>query len=111
MIILSSIRKNLIKFPSLISFFFWCKFWLLSNGRRFFGGSKLKNKSESVCLTGQMWKYSVEKIFSVKVNSVNVIKIKGKSKRFKGIMGKRNNIKKAIVTLQSGNTIDLSAGV
>ena len=56
-------------------------------------------------------KYAVEKIFSVKVNSVNVIKIKGKSKRFKGIMGKRNNIKKAIVTLQSGNTIDLSAGV
>ena len=56
-------------------------------------------------------KYAVEKIFSVKVSSVNTIKIKGKSKRFKGIMGKRNDIKKAIVTLESGNTIDLSAGV
>ena len=56
-------------------------------------------------------RYAVEKIFSVKVNSVNIIKIKGKSKRFKGIMGKRNDIKKAIVTLASGNTIDLSAGV
>ena len=56
-------------------------------------------------------RYAVEKIFSVKVNSVNIIKIKGKSKRFKGIMGKRNDIKKAIVTLESGNTIDLSAGV
>ena len=56
-------------------------------------------------------KYSIEKIFSVKVRSVNIINIKGKSKRFKGIMGKRNDIKKAIVTLETGNTIDLSAGV
>ena len=53
----------------------------------------------------------IEKIFSVKVRSVNIINIKGKSKRFKGIMGKRNDIKKAIVTLETGNTIDLSAGV
>ena len=56
-------------------------------------------------------RYAVEKIFSVKVRSVNIINTKGKSKRFKGIMGKRNDIKKAIVTLESGNTIDLSAGV
>ena len=56
-------------------------------------------------------KYAIEKIFSVKVRSVNIINIKGKSKRFKGIMGKRNDIKKAIVTLETGNTIDLSAGV
>ena len=56
-------------------------------------------------------KYAIEKIFSVKVKSVNIINIKGKSKRFKGIMGKRNDIKKAIVTLETGNTIDLSAGV
>ena len=56
-------------------------------------------------------KYSIEKIFSVKVRSVNIINIKGKSKRFKGIMFKRNDIKKAIVTLETGNTIDLSAGV
>ncbi len=56
-------------------------------------------------------KGAVEKLFSVKVSSVNTINIKGKSKRFKGIMGKRNNLKKAIVTLEKGNTIDLSAGV
>ena len=56
-------------------------------------------------------RYAIEKIFSVKVKSVNIINIKGKSKRFKGIMGKRNDIKKAIVTLETGNTIDLSAGV
>ena len=56
-------------------------------------------------------KYSIEKIFSVKVRSVNIINIKGKSKRFKGIMGKRKDIKNSIVTLETGNTIDLSAGV
>ena len=56
-------------------------------------------------------KKAVEKIFSVKVSSVNVVNIKGKVKRFKGILGKRNNIKKAIVTLEKGNTIDLTAGV
>ena len=56
-------------------------------------------------------KSSIEKIFSVKVKTVNTIVLKGKLKRFKGILGKRSNIKKAIVTLAPGNTIDLSAGV
>ena len=54
---------------------------------------------------------SIEKIFSVKVKAVNTILIKGKVKRFKGILGKRSNTKKAIVTLAPGNTMDLSAGV
>ena len=56
-------------------------------------------------------KSSIEKIFSVKVKSVNTILLKGKIKRFKGLLGKRSNTKKAIVTLAPGNTIDLSAGV
>ena len=56
-------------------------------------------------------KGAVEKLFSVKVSSVNIVILKGKTKRFKGIMGKRNNLKKAIVTLEKGNSIDLSAGV
>ena len=56
-------------------------------------------------------KLSIEKIFSVKVSAVNTILLKGKVKRFKGILGKRNNMKKAIVTLEKGNTIDLTAGV
>ena len=56
-------------------------------------------------------KLSVEKIFSVQVKSVNTILLKGKVKRFKGILGKRVNTKKAIVTLAPGNTIDLSVGV
>ena len=56
-------------------------------------------------------KGAIEKLFSVKVKSVNIVNIKGKVKRFKGVLGKRNGIKKAIITLQEGNTIDISAGV
>ena len=56
-------------------------------------------------------KSSIEKIFSVKVKSVNTILLKGKTKRFKGVLGRRSNTKKAIVTLVPGNTIDLSSGV
>ena len=56
-------------------------------------------------------KASIEKIFSVKVNAVNTILSKGKVKKFKGVLGRRSNTKKAIVTLAPGNTIDLSAGV
>ena len=56
-------------------------------------------------------KLSIERIFSVKVKAVNTIVLKGKFKRFKGILGKRSDLKKAIVTLEPGNTIDLSAGV
>tara|TARA_B100001059_G_scaffold226848_1_gene255863 strand:- start:545 stop:874 length:330 start_codon:yes stop_codon:yes gene_type:complete len=56
-------------------------------------------------------KLSIEKIFSVKVKSVNTILLKGKVKRFKGVLGRRSNTKKAIVTLMPGNTIDLSVGV
>ena len=56
-------------------------------------------------------KSSIEKIFSVKVKSVNTILLKGKFKRFKGVLGRRSNTKKAIVTLVPGDTIDLTAGV
>ena len=55
-------------------------------------------------------KKSIEKIYSVKVLSVNTILLKGKTKRFKGVLGHRNSSKKAIVTLAPGNTIDLSVG-
>ena len=55
-------------------------------------------------------KNSIEKIYSVKVEAINTILQKGKVKRFKGILGRRVNTKKAIVTLEDGNTIDLSVG-
>ena len=55
-------------------------------------------------------KKSIELIFGVKVSAVNVIKVKGKTKRFKGNHGKRSDYKKAIISLPDGQSIDLSVG-
>ena len=54
---------------------------------------------------------AIENIFSVKVQAVNILNVKGKTKRFKGRMGKRSDVKKAIVTLEKDNVIDFTGGV
>lgn len=56
-------------------------------------------------------KKAVEELFKVKVKGVNTLISKGKTKRFKGKLGKRKNIKKAYVMLEDGNTIDVSTGL
>jgi large subunit ribosomal protein L23 len=56
-------------------------------------------------------KKAVEELFKVKVKSVNVLNTMGKIKRFKGHVGKRSGFKKAIVTLEQGQKIDVMAGV
>lgn len=56
-------------------------------------------------------KKAVERIFGVKVVSVNTIITKGKTKGFRGRYGKRSDFKKAIVRLESGNKIELGVGV
>ena len=56
-------------------------------------------------------KEAVENIFKVKVKSVNTITTKGKLKAFRVTIGRKSNFKKAIVTLQDGQSIDMSAGV
>ena len=53
-------------------------------------------------------KSAIEKIFKVKVNKVNTSITRGKGKTFKGQYGFRKDTKKAIVTLDEGNTIDSS---
>ena len=53
-------------------------------------------------------KNAIEVIFKVKVNKVNTSILRGKGKTFKGQYGFRNDTKKAIVTLDEGNTIDSS---
>ena len=53
-------------------------------------------------------KNAVEMIFKVKVNKVNTSILRGKGKTFKGQYGFRKDTKKAIVTLDEGNTIDSS---
>jgi len=54
---------------------------------------------------------AVEKLFNVKVKAVNTLNRKGKIKRFKGVLGKRSDIKKAIVTLEDGQSIDITTGL
>ena len=56
-------------------------------------------------------KEAVETLFGVKVKAVNTTITKGKNKRFRGQMGKRKDVKKAYVTLEEGNTIDVSTGL
>jgi large subunit ribosomal protein L23 len=56
-------------------------------------------------------KAAVEALFGVKVKAVNTLITKGKTKRFRGIAGKRSDFKKAYVTLEEGNTIDVSTGL
>ncbi len=53
-------------------------------------------------------KAAVEEIFKVKVKTVNTIKTKGKLKRFRGRLGRRSDMKKAIVTLAEGQTIEMT---
>ena len=58
-----------------------------------------------------MIKEAVETLFGVKVKAVNTSITKGKVKRFRGQLGKRKDVKKAYVTLEEGNTIDVSTGL
>ncbi len=56
-------------------------------------------------------KAAVEKLYKVTVESVNTMRVKGKVTKFRGRKGKRIDVKKAIVRLPQGQTIDLSAGL
>jgi large subunit ribosomal protein L23 len=56
-------------------------------------------------------KQAVEKLFDVKVESVNTLVRKGKEKRFRGTLGRQSDVKKAVVTLAEGHTIDVTTGL
>ena len=56
-------------------------------------------------------KAAVEALFKVKVKSVNTLIRRGKAKRFRGILGKQNDQKRAIVTLEEGQAIDVTTGL
>lgn len=55
-------------------------------------------------------KQAVEQLFNVKVEGVNVLNIKGKTKRTQRGMGKRSDVRKAYVRLADGSEIDFLAG-
>ncbi len=54
---------------------------------------------------------AVEEIFSVQVVAVNTLKTKGKTKRFRGRLGRRPGYKKAVITLKEGDAIDVTTGI
>lgn len=54
---------------------------------------------------------AVEELFKVEVQAVNTLRLKGKTKRFRGIAGKRDDVKKAVVTLKEGHSIDVTTGL
>ncbi len=56
-------------------------------------------------------KEAVEAVFGVKVKAVNTVTTKGKVKRFRGRLGTRSDVKKAYVTLEEGNAIDVTTGL
>jgi len=56
-------------------------------------------------------KAAVEGLFAVTVKAVNTVVQKGKTKRFRGIAGRRPDTKKAVVTLAEGQRIDVTTGV
>ena len=59
--------------------------------------------------TKPLIKEAIEAIYGVKVKAVNTVLTKGKVKRFRGRPGRRNDVKKAYVTLEEGNMVDVSA--
>ena len=56
-------------------------------------------------------KEAVQNLFKVEVTKVNTLRMKGKTKRFRGTMGRRSDFKKAIVTLAEGQSIDIATGL
>lgn len=72
---------------------------LLDEGRYTFEVAPSANKTEI--------KQAVETIFDVKVDKVNTLNRKGKRKRFRFEEGRRNDVKRAVVTLREGDEIDI----
>src|SRR5512135_2905287 len=54
---------------------------------------------------------AVEALFKVNVTKVNTMNVKGKTKRFRGILGRRSDVKKAVVTLAEGQSMDITSGL
>ena len=56
-------------------------------------------------------KAAIESVFGVSVKAVNTLIKKGKIKRFKGRVGVQEDVKKAIITLNDGQQLDLGSGI
>ena len=56
-------------------------------------------------------KAAIEGVFGVKVEAVNTVRVKGKTKMFRGRPGRRSDYKKAMITLAAGQSIDVTTGI
>ena len=56
-------------------------------------------------------KAAIEALFKVKVTAVNTLTTKGKVKRFRGFVSQWSDVKKAVVTLAEGQSIDVATGL
>ncbi|WP_310619395.1 50S ribosomal protein L23 [Flexibacterium corallicola] len=65
----------------------------------------------AITATKPQIKAAVEGLFGVKVKAVNTLIRKGKTKRFRGILGRQTDFKKAVVTLEDGQSIDVTTGL
>ena len=77
---------------------------------------RIKNKAYFAPESNRMGKVgniknAIEDLFNVKVKAVNTLIMKGKVKRFRGQLGRRRDVKKAYITLEEGNTIDVNTGL
>ena len=54
---------------------------------------------------------AIQELFKVQVVKVNTLVVKGKTKRWRGRLGRRSDVKKAIVTLAEGQSIDVATGL
>ena len=74
--------------------------------------TQLNNRKYSFSISGSASKEdikkSIETIFGVDVEKINIINTEGKVKRFKGTIGKRSSVKKAIVTIKDGQEINFA---
>jgi len=79
--------------------------------------STMASEHNQVMFKVPMWatkpaiKEAIETLFDVKVRAINTLIQKGKVKRFKGQLGQRKSFKKAIVTLDEGQSIDVTTGL
>ena len=73
------------------------------NNQVVFNVARTANKTEI--------KADVEAMFGVKVTAVNTLVRKGKVKRFRGVVGRQSDVKKAVVTLADGQSIDVTTGL
>ena len=79
------------------------------NGMLVLSGTSLMRPS-GICV-GRARRSQIAIIQRVKVKAVNTLRVQGKTKLWRGRPGKRNDFKKAVVTLVEGNTIDVTTGI